>query len=102
MPAEDLLAPAEHDPGRPAPAHQYSFDLGGQSEAGKIFQGVSPSGDGTMLDASEQAPEGAPLTIAPERPEEFSPGADAELRALIEATAEMELADIDATFGRLG
>jgi Mn-containing catalase len=80
---------------------QYSFDLGDQSEAGKIFQGASPSGDGTMLDASEQAPEGAPLTIAPERPEEFSPGADAELRALIEATALMEMADIDAAFGRL-
>jgi Mn-containing catalase len=80
---------------------QYSFDLGDQSEAGRIFQGVSPSGDGSTLDASEQAPEGGPMTIAPERPEEFSPGADAELRALIEATAEMEMADIDATFGRL-
>ena len=54
-----------------------------------------------MLDASEQAPEGVPLTISPERPEEFSPGADKELRALIEATAAMEMADIDATFGKL-
>lgn len=80
---------------------QYSFDLGGQSEAGKIFQGLSPSGDGTTLDASEQAPVGEPIVIAPERPEEFSPGADPELRALIEATAEMEMADIDATFGAL-
>ena len=80
---------------------QYSFDLGDQSEAGKIFQGMSPSGDGTNLDASEQAPEGAPLTISPERPEEFSPGADKDLLALIEATAAMEMAEIDATFGRL-
>lgn len=79
----------------------YSFDLTTQSEAGKIFQGASPSNDGTTLDASEQAPTGAPMTISPERPEEFSPGADDELRALIEATAEMEMADIDATFGRL-
>lgn len=63
--------------------------------------GMSPSNDGTMLDASEQAPEGAPLTISPERFEEFSPGADKELIALIEATAAMEMADIDATFGRL-
>ena len=34
----------------------YSFDLTAQSEAGKIFQGASPSNDGTTLDASEQAP----------------------------------------------
>lgn len=80
---------------------QYSFDLTGASEAGKIFQGASPSNDGTMLDASEQAPVGAPMTISPERLEEFSPGADDELRALIEATAAMEMADIDATFGRM-
>src|SRR5687768_9800089 len=37
---------------------QYSFDLGDQSEAGRIFQGMSPSDDGTQLDATEQAPEG--------------------------------------------
>jgi Mn-containing catalase len=79
----------------------YSFDLTGQSEAGRIFQGASPSNDGTDLDASEQAPAGSPMTISPERPEEFSPGADKELRALIEATAAMEMADIDATFGRM-
>ncbi len=79
----------------------YSFDLTAQSEAGRIFQGASPSNDGTTLDASEQAPTGAPMTISPERPEEFSPGADDELRAMIEATAEMEMADIDATFGRM-
>jgi len=79
----------------------YSFDLTAQSEAGKIFQGASPSKDGTKLDASEQAPTGFPMTISPERPEEFSPGADDELRKLIEATAAMEMADIDATFGRM-
>ncbi|ROR66908.1 manganese catalase family protein [Agrococcus jenensis] len=78
---------------------QYSFDLGDQSEAGKIFQGMSPSNDGTELDASQQAPQGAPLDIAPERLEEFAPGADKELRALIEATAAMEMAQIDMDFG---
>ncbi|MBT2496225.1 manganese catalase family protein [Microbacterium sp. ISL-59] len=80
---------------------QYSFDLTAKSEAGKIFQGASPSNDGTELDASEQAPVGHPMTISPERLEEFAPGADGELRALIEATAAMEMADIDATFGRM-
>lgn len=80
---------------------QFSFDLAGQSEAGRIFQGMSPSNDGTELDATQQAPEGVPSTIAPERFEEFSPGLDTDLLALIQATAEMELADIDATFGPL-
>ena len=80
---------------------QYSFDLGDQSEAGKIFQGMSPSGDGTKLDASEQAPEGVPSTISVERPEEFAPGADSDLIELIQATAAMEMADIETTFGRL-
>ena len=78
---------------------QYTFDLAGQSEAGKIFQGMSPSNDGSMLDASEQAPVGFPMTIAPERFEEFSPGLDTDLLALIQATADMELADVDAMFG---
>ncbi|MHA7209990.1 manganese catalase family protein [Arthrobacter sp. MDT1-65] len=78
---------------------QYTFDLKGQSEAGKIYQGLSPSKDGTNLDASEQAPEGVPSEIAPERLEEFAPGLDPELLELIQATADMEMADIDAMFG---
>src|SRR5690606_38255887 len=45
---------------------QFTFDLAAQSEAGKIFQGPSPSNDGTDLDASEQAPKGVPSKIAPE------------------------------------
>ncbi|KQP01764.1 manganese catalase family protein [Leifsonia sp. Leaf264] len=78
---------------------QYSFDLEGKSEAGRIFQGMSPSKDGSKLDATEQAPEGVPSTISPERLEEFSPGLDADLMELIQATAEMELADVEAMFG---
>ncbi len=78
---------------------QYSFDLTASSEAGKIFQGMSPSKDGTELDASEQAPEGVPSEIARERFEEFSPGVDAELLALIQATADLEMADVTPQFG---
>jgi Mn-containing catalase len=78
---------------------QYTFDLTGQSEAGRIFQGMSPSGDGTHLDAREQAPGGVPSTIAPERFEEFSPGLDPELLALLQATAEMEMAEVEPLFG---
>ncbi|HWI31028.1 MAG TPA: manganese catalase family protein [Microbacterium sp.] len=80
---------------------QFSFDLTAESEAGKIFQGMSPSKDGTSLDASEQAPEGVPSVISPERLEEFSPGTDPALRELIEATAAMEMAEIEATFGAM-
>jgi Mn-containing catalase len=78
---------------------QFSFDLATQSEAGRIFQGPSPSKDGTTLDASEQAPEGVPSEIAPERFEEFSPGMTTELLELIQATAEMEMADVASSFG---
>ena len=41
-----------------------------ESEAADLPR-VSPSNDGTMLDA--RRPEGAPIEIAPERLEEFSP-----------------------------
>jgi Mn-containing catalase len=78
---------------------QYSFDLKDQSEAGRIFQGASPSNDGTTLEATEQAPTGFPSTIAPERFEEFAPGLDADLLKLIQYTAEQELADIEAFYG---
>ncbi|WP_144755823.1 manganese catalase family protein [Curtobacterium pusillum] len=70
---------------------QYSFDLDGASEAAKIFRGASPSKDGTDLSATEQAPVGVPSFIAPERLEEFAPGLDADLLALIQQTAEIEL-----------
>jgi Mn-containing catalase len=78
---------------------QFTFDLKGQSEAGRIFQGASPSNDGTDLDASEQAPVGTPSFIAPERLEEFAPGLDPELLKLIQATAEQELAEVNAFYG---
>jgi Mn-containing catalase len=74
---------------------QYTFNLDNLSEAAKVFQGISPtSRDGEVLRMS-QAPEGVPMDIAPERPEEFSPGLDPELVELIQATAEMEVAAAD-------
>ena len=80
---------------------QYSFSLDNMSEAGRIFQGVSPSGDGTKLTANEQSPEGVPMTIATERMEEFSPGLDKDLLALLQATAEMEMDEVQVTYGPL-
>jgi len=78
---------------------QYTFDLAGQSEAGKIFRGLSPSKDGTDLESTEQAPVGVRSVIAEERLEEFAPGLDPELLKLIQATADLELAEVDALFG---
>ena len=80
---------------------QYTFSLDQLSEAGRIFQGASPSKDGTTL-STEQAPEGVPYDIAVERPEEFGPGLDPELMAMVQAVAEMEMADAaEPTWGKL-
>jgi Mn-containing catalase len=72
---------------------QYTFSLDQLNEAGKVFRGASPSNDGTTL-STEQAPQGVPFPgIAAERPEEFGPGLDPELMELVQATAEMEIAE---------
>jgi Mn-containing catalase len=73
---------------------QYTFSADNLSEAGKVFRGASPSNDGTEL-TTEVMPDGFPITISPERREEFAPGLDPELMALIQATAEQELRDAD-------
>jgi Mn-containing catalase len=78
---------------------QFTFSADNLSEAGRIYQGVSPSGDGSVLLADEQMPQGVPLTIATERMEEFSPGLDKDLLALLQATAEMEMADVTVQYG---
>jgi Mn-containing catalase len=69
---------------------QYTFSADNLSEASKLYRGASPSNDGTEL-STALMPEGVPITIAPERREEFSPGLDPELLALIQATAEVEI-----------
>jgi Mn-containing catalase len=74
---------------------QYTFSADNQSQASKLYRGASPSNDGTELSTAVM-PDGVPITIAPERREEFSPGLDPELLALIQATAEVELKNADA------
>jgi len=69
---------------------QYTFSADNMSDAAKLYRGASPSNDGTELSTAIM-PEGTPITIAPERREEFSPGLDPELLALIQATAEVEI-----------
>jgi Mn-containing catalase len=50
------------------------------SEMAKIFKGDSPFGDGE-LETLDGAPDGFDIPQFPERPEEFSPGLDAALKA---------------------
>ncbi|MFI2566557.1 manganese catalase family protein [Paenarthrobacter sp. NPDC018779] len=74
---------------------QYTFSADNLSEVGKLFRGASPSNDGTEL-STDTMPKGSPITISPERKEEFAPGLDPELLALIQATAEQELKDANS------
>jgi manganese catalase len=63
---------------------QHHFRLDG-SEMGKIFQGTSPANDGLEVETTDKAPEGAPITSLPERPEEFAPGLTPELLEMVAA-----------------
>jgi len=56
------------------------------SEMGKIFKGTSPFGDGE-LETLDGAPDGFEIPSFPERPEEFSPGLDAALKAQVNKLA---------------
>jgi Mn-containing catalase len=60
-----------------------------------VYRGSAPADmDGGTL-TTENFPNGFPMDIAVERPEEFGPGLDPELLALVQATAELELKDAD-------
>ena len=73
---------------------QYTFSADNRNEADKLFRGASPSNDGTELTTAVM-PDGVPMTMSRERREEFSPGLDKELLALILATAEVEMRNAD-------
>ncbi|HEX8548884.1 MAG TPA: manganese catalase family protein [Cytophagaceae bacterium] len=66
---------------------QYHFRLDG-SEMEKIYNGSSPSNDGTILTTLKEPKNAYPIPQAPERPEEFSPGLDPELQAMADAMQE--------------
>lgn len=74
---------------------QYTFSADDLSEAGKIFQGAAPAAMNGATLRTEKMPEGFPMDIAVERPEEFAPGLDAALLELVQRTAEMELAQAE-------
>ncbi len=67
---------------------QHHFRLDG-SEMAKIFQGLAPSGNGDMLETTDEAPEGFDVQDLPERPEEFSPGLTPELMELVVAASNL-------------
>ncbi|HUS01981.1 MAG TPA: manganese catalase family protein [Chitinophagaceae bacterium] len=68
---------------------QYHFRLD-SSQMEKIFSGSAPSNDGTQLRTLPEPREGFPIPPAPERPEEFAPGLDAELQELADALADVK------------
>jgi Mn-containing catalase len=63
---------------------QYHFRLDG-SAMGEIFNGKSPTNDGTELRTFDKPRADYEIPMAPERPEEFSPGLDPELQELADA-----------------
>ena len=73
---------------------RYTFSADDQSQAAKPYRGASPSNDGTDLSTAVM-PQGFPMTIPPGRREEFAPGLDKDLLALIQVTAEAEVADAE-------
>lgn len=68
---------------------QYHFRLD-NSTMEKIFSGSAPANDGTKLTTLAEPKESYPNPVAPERPEEFSPGLDPELQELADALANVK------------
>ena len=68
---------------------QYHFRLD-SSQMEKIFSGAAPMNDGSELVTLKEPRESYPIPMAPERPEEFSPGFDPELQALADAFTEFK------------
>lgn len=66
---------------------QYHFNLE-SSMLSTIFSGSSPANDGSSLIPMDEPELSFPDPGAPERPEEFSPGLDPELQALVDALDE--------------
>ena len=68
---------------------QHHWRLDG-SQMGKIFQGTSPTNDGTILTTTNEPPQGFVIPDLAERPEEFAPGLTPELKELVLQAANMK------------
>ncbi len=69
------------------------FSADDQSQAAKLYRGASPPHDGIDLSTAYAA--GVSYGHPPERREEFAPGLDKDPSALIQVTAEAEVADAE-------
>jgi Mn-containing catalase len=68
---------------------QYHFRLD-SSEMEKIFNGPSPLDPSSVLKTMKEPRESFPIPMAPERPEEFAPGLDADLQELADALTDFK------------
>ena len=68
---------------------QYHFRID-ESQMAQIFSGSAPANDGTELVTLPEPREAYAIPVAPERPEEFSPGLDPELQGLADALADLK------------
>ena len=68
---------------------QYTMRLDG-SLMDQIYKGSAPMNDGTELTTLTEPRESYPIPAAPERPEEFAPGLDAEMQAMADAFTEFK------------
>lgn len=64
--------------------HNQQWTFARDSQMGAIFKGESPFGDG-QLETLDGLPEGFDVPVLPERPEEFSPGLDSQLKGKVVA-----------------
>jgi Mn-containing catalase len=75
---------------------QFTFAADGQNLMAQVFSGSSPFNDGTEIETVDGVPQGFPIEIAPERPEEFSPGLTPELLEQMQSVAEAEVLEADS------
>jgi len=68
--------------------HHWRLD---NSQMGKIFQGSSPTNDGTTLITANEPPQGFPIPEMAECPEEFAPGLTPELKELVLQAAKLKI-----------
>lgn len=64
--------------------HHWRLD---RSEMGRIYQGASPTHDGTTVTTSDKPPQGFTIPESASRPEEFSPGLPPELMDMLRQAA---------------
>ncbi len=78
---------------------QFTFSADNLSEAGRSSRACPRPVTALCSPRRSRCPKGCRLTIAVERMEEFSPGLDVDLLALLQATAEVKMEDVAISYG---